>query len=487
MYCKKCGSKISKDSNFCDKCGTKVEVEEMEELVDELLEDTMIDIKPSMKKIKEKIKEDKENKVINVDLSDYKPDESDIVIPKKNPLKVIMVIVLLFMIITIGLIFINKNKDKKEEQKELDYQEIIDEYGKTIEDVATNYLLEHEIINEYNEIAGFVKYDKHNVTCENTYINIDGTVYLSKCSIDGISVDEEYGKKKNIITKGSDACRIDYNATKNQIEFYTENTLVSVYECNNYKCDQYKTENFEYNSCLDSIAVIEDGSYKYLYNYKAGQEVIDKLDEIIAVKKDNKYIGFIVKNSSTGKYGYVDTRGIIKLEMKYDSLGLISNGIIYDRGFDLTNDKIVASIDGKYGVIKFSTGETIINFEYDNIYLGANNYYVIKDRKQYYLIDNNGNKIIDKSYDMIFAFDDLLVISEDGALKITDYKGNKIIDDEFATKVDYKEEALNGIFGYNALKDGNNIIIEINSPSDNGYITTKYKYDIQNKKISEIE
>ena len=39
MYCKKCGSKISKDSNFCEKCGAKVEVEEMEEIVDELLED----------------------------------------------------------------------------------------------------------------------------------------------------------------------------------------------------------------------------------------------------------------------------------------------------------------------------------------------------------------------------------------------------------------------------------------------------------------
>lgn len=483
MYCKKCGSKVSKDSNFCTKCGSKIEIEEMEEIVDELLEDTMIDIKPSIKKIKEKLNEEKKNKVIDVDLSDYKPDESDIVVPKKNPLKIIMVIVLIIMLLAVVIIISSKDKEKKEVEKKDNNQEIIDEYGKTIEDVASNYLLNHEIINDFNEIAGFVKYDKHSVICENIFINIDGTVYLSKCSIDGKSVEEQYGRKKNIVTKGNDACRIDYNAKKNQIEFYNENTLLSVYECNNYKCGQYKNEYFQYNSCLDSIAVIEDGIYKYLYNYKAGQEVIDKLDEIVAVKKDDKYIGFIVKDSSSQKYGYVDTRGIIKIEMKYDSLGLISNGRLYDRGFNLIDDKLIASIDGKYGVIKITTGEPVIDFEYDNIYLGPNNYYVVKDGKKYYLIDNEKNKILDNPYDMIFAFEKILIVSENNYIKIVDYRGNKIIEDEIATVVDYKEEALNGIFGYDAYKDGINIIIEINSPSENGYIVTKYTYDVEKNEI----
>jgi len=488
MYCKKCGSKVSRDSNFCEKCGTKIEVEEMEELVDELLEDTMIDIEPSIKKVKEKIKLEKQStpKVIDIDLSDYKPDESDILVTKKSPLKILLVIILLIGIGTLVYVFICK--DKKEIKKESESnQKIINDYGNTIENVASEYLLNHEIINDYDEIKNLVKYDKHKVECENTFINIDGTVYLTGCSIDGNKVDEVYGKKKNIITKDKDACRIDYNSNENQIEFYTDNKLVSVYECNNYKCGEYKTDNFEYNSCLDSIAVIEDGNYKYLYNYASGQEVIDKLDEIVAVKNNNKYVGFIVKDSQTEKYGYITTRGIIKIEMKYDNLGLISNGILYDRGYSVKEDKVVASKDNKYGVIKLTTGEPVIDFIYDYISLAPSNYYVIRDGKKYHLIDSKGNKVLKNEYDMIFAFDNLLVVNDNQSLKIIDYKENKKIEDEITTTIDYKEDGSGGIFGYNAYKEGNNIIIEVNSLGESGYITVKYKYDISKNTISELK
>ena len=487
MYCKKCGSKVSRDSNFCEKCGTKIEVEEMEELVDELLEDTMIDIEPSIKKVKEKIKlEKKSPKVIDIDLSDYKPDESDILVTKKSPLKILLITVLLIGLTAGIYLFISKDKEKKEKEADTN-QNIINEYGKTIEDVASTYLNDHEIINDYDEIKDLVKYDKHKVDCTNTFINIDGTVYLSDCSIDGNKVEEVYGKKKNIITKDIDACRIDYNSNENQIEFYTDNKLVSVYECNNYKCGQYKTENFEYNSCLDSITVIEDGNYKYLYNYKAGQEVINKLDEIGAVKNNNKYVGFIVKDSETEKYGYITTRGIIKVEMKYDNLGLISDGILYDRGYNVKEDKLVAYKDNKYGVVKLTTGEPVMDFKYDYISLTPNNYYVIRDGKKYHLIDSKGNKVLKNEYDMIFAFDNLLVVNDNQSLKIIDYKENKKIDDEITTTIDYKEDGSGGIFGYNAYKEGNNIIIEVNSLGESGYITTKYQYNISKNTFSEIK
>lgn len=488
MYCKKCGSKVSKDSNFCEKCGAKIEVEEMEEIVDELLEDTMIDIEPSIKKVKEKLKLEKKEsvKAIDIDLSDYKPDESDILLTKKNPLKIILIIVILLLITGGIYLFVSKDTEEKKKQ-ENNNQKIINEYGKTIEEVADKYLLKHEIIENYDEIKDLVKYDKHNVVCSNTFINIDGTVYLSDCTIDGTRVEEVYGKKKNIITKDIDACRIDYNANENKIEFYNDNKLVSVYECKNYKCGEYKTENFEYNSCLDSITVIEDGNYKYLYNYKAGQEVIDKLDEIVAVKQNNKYIGFIVKDSQSEKYGYVTTRGIIKIEMKYDILGLISNGILYDRGYNISEDKIVASKDNKYGVVTFTTGEPVINFEYDYISLAPSNNYVVREGKKYYLIDSKGNKVLKNSYDMIFAFDNILVVNEEGSLKIIDYKENKKIEDEITTTIDYKEDGSGGIFGYNAIKDANNIIIEVNTLGESGYITTKYKYDVSKNKLAEIK
>lgn len=479
MYCKKCGFKLESDSNFCEKCGTKVEKDTIEEIVNSYEEE--VDKKDAIK-----LQEKEKSKAIDIDVSDYKPDDLDVLIPKKSPLKILICTIIVILLLSILVYFaftINKNEQEKKKNS-ISNQDIIDEYAKSIESAATDYLEEHEIINDFKEISDLVKYDKHKVSCDNVFINIDGTVYLSECSIDDKKVDEVYGIKKDILTKDSDACYIDFDKDEKEIKFYSDSKLISVYECDNYKCGQYKTDNFEYNSCLDSIAVIEDGNNIYLYNYKSGQEVIDKLDDIVAVKDNGKYLGFIVKDSESNKYGYVDTRGVSKIETKYDSLGLISNDILLDRGINIKENKITASIDDKYGVINLSDGKEIIPLKYDNIYLGYNDKYVVKKDKKYYIYDSKEDKVSEKGYDMIFLFKDLMIISDNKKLSIVDYEGKKIIDQDIAIYVDYKEKVKNGVFGYNAYLNNNEIIIEVNKASDDGYDTIKYSYDIKNKKLS---
>ena len=499
MYCKKCGFKLESDSNFCEKCGTKVDRDLLEEIINSNEKDSEkkiaeeIDKKTKDEEIVESYEEEnedntskKESFVKEIDVSYYKPDDRDELIPKKSPLKILICTIIVFLVICIISYFLyNFLKDQKEKkEKSITNQDIINEYAKSIESAANEYLLEHEIINDFDEISDLVKYSKHKVSCDLVYINIDGTVFLSDCSIDNKKVDEYYGTKKDILTKDSDMCHIDYDKEDRELKFYSDGKLNSVYECDSHKCGQYITDNFEYNSCLDKIAVIEDGDYKYIYNYAAAQEVIDKLDEIVAVKDNDNYLGFIVKDSESNKYGYVNTRGIVKIKLEYDKLGIISNGIIYDRGFDLKENKIVASKDKKYGVISFSDSKEIIPFEYDNVFLGYKDKYVVKKDKKYYIYDSKEKKLSDKSYDMIFLFEKLMIVSEDKTLKILDYEGNKIIDDEIEINVDYKEEVVNGIFGYNAYNKGNEIIIEVNKSSDNGYDTIKYSYDINKKKLN---
>ena len=193
---------------------------------------------------------------------------------------------------------------------------------------------------------------------------------------------------------------------------------------------------------------------------------------------------FIVQDIDTEKYGYVTTRGTEKLKLKYDTLALISNSKIYEQSIDIKNNKITASENGKYGVIDLSNGNTIIDFKYDNIYLGPNNYYVVKQNESYYLIDKDGNKIIDKGYEMIFAFDKVLVVCENDEIKILDYDGKRLIDTKIQTFINYKEQPIDDIFGYMATKNSSNdIIIEVNkSNSDNSKIN-RYIYHIDTKKL----
>lgn len=484
MYCRNCGEKMAEDSNFCEKCGTKFDkIEKNDESAKNEIKNNIDNNKESDKEITNV----NENKKIDIDVSDLKPDDLDDLMPKKNYALVICVIIIILMIGVSVFIYYNltKSGDNKKTNK-INYQSIINEYAKSIETVASEYLIDHEIINEFSEIEDQVKYSKHKVSCDNIFINIDGTVYLSECSVDGKKVDEVYGRRKSILTKDSeDACYTKFNSDSNELEFYADGEMVSIYTCEHDKCDLYQTEDFKYNSCLDMITIIEDGETKYLYNYKEGQKILDGFDEIVAIQDNNKYMGFIVKDSSTSKYGYIDTRGIVKIPIEYDVLGLISNSKMYDRGLNYTEDKVIAKKDNKYGVIKLSNGDEILPFNYDEIYLGLNNYYVIREDKNYYLIDKDGKKLLDKAYKMIFAFDNLLIVNEDNKLKFIDYNGNSVITDELETYIDYKEEPVNGVFGYNATQQDNEITIVINKASEDGYNDIIYIYNIDSKKLEE--
>ncbi len=450
MKCKNCGQELASDSNFCDKCGAKVEIDEAQP----------------------------------IDVSDLGPDNIDDLMPKKHHTFLICFLVLLVAIIAGTFMYLSLQDEPiiKKKSKENDNQTIIDDYAKEIEAVASSYLLDHELINDFAEIKELVEYDAHDVSCDNTYINIDGTVYLSECQIDGKHVDEVYGRRKNIATK-ADACDVVHDSDEDTLQFYVDKELISVYECDHDKCDLYDVTN--YNSCYDMIAIIEDGDNKYLYNYQAIQNLLDPFREVIPVMSKDRYLGFIAQDKKTEKYGYIDTRGTVKLEFDYDRLGLIINQKLNERTFNLDEDKIVVAKNDKYGVINLSTGQKILDLKYDDAYLGTSDNYVVKDGKKYYLIDKDGKKILDKGYDMIFAFKNVLIVSEDEKLKIVDYEGNKLVDKEIDLYMTYKMEPIGNVFGYNAKQNINEITISVDKSEVDGYETKEYIYHIDTKTLEE--
>lgn len=462
MKCIKCGSELPNDSNFCENCGTKVEQAEKE-----IVEENKVSFNTD-----------------EIDVSDYKPDDLDDLIPKKNHTFLILFIVILILVAALAFLYFDLTKNEETKKEELNYQKIISEYGKEVEEVASDYLLENDVINDFSEISDKVDYKEHKVVCDKVYINIDGTVYLSECSVNGKEVEEVYGYKKNITSKDNEnSCRVYYNKNKDELEFYVDGEVISAYGCKNDNCLLHKTDNFEYNSCLDKIAVIEDGEELIIYYYKEAQALKDKLSLITEVKDKDDAKGFIAKDNED-KYGYITVKGIEKVAFKYDTLGLISDDKLYKRGINYSTKKIRACKDDKCGVIDFDD-KKIVDLKYDDIYLGHDNF-VAKIGEKYYLIDKNGKKILDKGYNMIFAFKDILVVSNDNKLSIVDYKGKEVISDTIKLNIDYKTEPLpGGVFGYNAYKEDDSIIIEVNDSEENGYTTKTYIYNTSDKTLKE--
>ena len=474
------------EEKVADKEEVIEDVPSVEETVEQQTNEYSNDKKVDVDDEKEKLAGSHTMLLSNLDdaVADLKPDDFDELMPKSSNARIIAIITLL-LITAIGVgiyFFIITPKEEKEKTNKTNYQAIINEYGKSIEKVAKEYLLDHEIISDYSEIKSLVKYNNHKVSCKNVYVNIDGTVYLSDCTVDGVKVEEGYGKKKNILTKtGEDACNVKYNKVKKQLEFYTEDKLTSVYECDSSDCGLYEQADFKYNSCLDSIALIKDGKKIYLYSYEAGQKLFEAFSEIVPINLKNNNQTLIVKDYFTEKYGYVTLKGTQILKTEYDALGIIKDGKLLPQGVDLDNDIIIAAKNNKYGVINLSTGKQVINYFYKDMYLAPNNNYIGKYGSKYYLVDSKDEKVLKESYEMIFAFDKVIVVKDNNKLRFIDYNEKNIIEDTIDVSGNYDIRNENN--DYNVYENDNMIMIDVYKSKNN---MISYTYNQDKKELTKL-
>ena len=199
-------------------------------------------------------------------------------------------LLLIIIIILLSLILKNnyekQNNDKKElkELNSKEYQAIIDSYAASVDIAVQNYIQTNNgDIPEFSDIEKLIVFESYKVSCEDSQINYDKSIYLANCKINNYKENANivYGKKltpppqsgKNLYfykvtstyqdpSTGQTETQTYYNSYK---ELYTNQNpnvygeMIGIYACQNENCKAYDID----NKNLDVI--IEDNTH-YLYN-----------------------------------------------------------------------------------------------------------------------------------------------------------------------------------------------------------------------------
>lgn len=202
--------------------------------------------------------------------------------------------------------------------------------------------------------------------------------------------------------KGIFICTTDVNYENNTYstkvlnekgeELFTDYDLVEAIE--NFD----ESNNLWYQSGI--LKVCKDGKYGIIDIN--GNEIANcEYDSITALNG--------VENSmlteKNGKYGIIDSVGSVIIENKYNEIKPISNR--YEEGYIVKNE------DNNYGVITY-TKQAAVEEKYDeikNVY-GNGKYYIVKENDDWKIVDTEGKKYLEGTYDDIID-----IIGENAIIK----------------------------------------------------------------------
>lgn len=387
-----------------DNSKTKIFSEDDYKSIDDDIEETKKDLV-----IGEKTENDEENNEENKEENiEVKEDNNKNNSKKTTKILIIMIIVsLLLVLILVSYIFIRSHKDKVEEDVNpysvSEQEEIINTYGKALEDILILYINKKGVLLDYVSASDMVTIDQ-DVSCLTHDIYIDGLVYLDNCSIDDYKTEVSYGKKREEVVVEKDALLKVYVNRKTSDATLVVPSFLSKYDvyevdCGaNYSSPMLLANNSNYVFYLDSEG---NGRIK---NYKENTNVLSSVNyqslypiNIGSGKFDQNYVVVKLKDVY-GVYNFRNGSQIIS--PTYPKFINSSNADV--NYIDSIGDNLIFASDGSnYGVINYITGKIIIPFNYSLINKSGS-YIFVKDKNgKSFIYDHSGNVYLDE-YDKIY-------------------------------------------------------------------------------------
>lgn len=392
----------------------------------------------SIPKQEENPSEEKVNDEDNEDeMSNTFVDEK-LKLPKQKMKKEVKIIIglVICLVVLSGLaigIFMITHKEKEKpivEEKELtekQKEKIINSYGKKLETVISEELEENSVLLEYDEAIKLVK-TKEKIKCHEHEIYEDGSLYLNKCSINGIMTKYSYGELKEVLNNKLKVYveTSSGKATLNKPSVSKE-SLYSVYEVD---CG----ENYSGVYLVDDYVVYYDGSgLVQMRDFKKDEKVLSDLNykEVVPIKLssgnfDISYVAVLVNNF----FGIYKLTGEQIISPMYSEIVAdISKNSPKRNYIKVVKDNLIAVSDGEnYGVIDYMSNKAIVPLEFKKLTLNGDYILATNETTTGRVFDFTGKEYLAGHNIYGNAENKYFLINENDSIKLVLIDGNNLYD-----------------------------------------------------------
>ena len=382
----------------------------------------------------EKETEEEPKKEIEEKKEEEKKEEEKVE-PKKNNKKkiiitlIILIVLAIFILLAILIPPLLKGKEEIEVEKEDKYSQtnlkkILNNYGKSIEDVISINLETKKELLKFEEADDLVEFPNR-VKCKTKEVYEDGKIYLDECTVDGHKTKAKYGEKQE---------------AKEEVAEVVEDGSFYVYEKDNkYTLEAPKEEEKDkYNKYLvttgtepTGITLLNEYNAKYVFYYdkemnvwmkniKTNKDAVPQagIQSVLPIYFKGNYDQTYVAVTNGVNWGiYNLNTGLLDIKLIYNDLSpYLYMGISGPpQRVEALTENNIAAIDSKnnIGVINYKTGGEVVPFDTNAMqksgsYLWKYNYAFNENTHETEytnksIYDYDGNKYLDKKYDDIYG------------------------------------------------------------------------------------
>ena len=283
--------------------------------------------------------------------------------------------------------------------------------------------------------------------------------------------------------------------TKDYDSIEDKTTIISKYMCDG-SCNEYVTENFNPGIMINKKVFIDDTDKLVLFDIDAGNVIGEYGHKVYWLHDQNeayasdggRYI--LINNKEDNAFGVIDKNGGIIHEFNIGVAkrgGLNNKYPMYTTYYSIESNYIVDYKNNKYGVVKLTSNDIVIDYIYDDIKLLGNGYYKVKENDKWYLYSfDTKKKVLNDGYDFVFGvFSDYIVVLDNQKIYIKDFNGNDMLDEPIENTakniIDSAEVCCGNTPGVKVEYAKNNITISVYK--DNSSEAIIYNFDVATKTL----